>query len=149
MFTLAGYFSRLWLPVLVPIADHLLCHSCDTGVLLARQRPSSHLTAASWVATMVEQHSYCTSTARGQQLCYRSREGGRESALLSSLQPGQEKSQLLSYHPGGVVLHAKSPMSLLNVSSGETQWRFTSELVALSSQYNLAWCHSLLCIINE
>lgn len=90
--------------------------------LLWLQHPGSTL------ATVVEKPSYCTSTARGQQLCYRSRrEGGKEwgregrKQFLSALllwphQPDKKKSQLLSHHPGGLLLHATSPQSLFNVS---------------------------------
>lgn len=105
--------SRLW--------HWPACGKAETFPFVWLQHPGSTL------ATIVEKPSYCTSTARGQQLCYRStrgREGGRgakggsqfhSAPLLWPHQPGQGKSQLLSHHPGGLLLHATSPQSLLNV----------------------------------
>lgn len=64
-----------------------------TFAYLWQSRALPHLTAAS---TMVETPSYCTSTARGQLLCYRSmggRQGGREP---DPAQPRQESAPLTS-----------------------------------------------------
>lgn len=44
---MAGYFSHVWASVLIPLAARPLCHACDIGLLMAKQRPSPPLTAAS------------------------------------------------------------------------------------------------------
>lgn len=48
MYTQAGHSSHLWASVLIPLAARPLCHACDIGPLVAKQRPSPCLTAASW-----------------------------------------------------------------------------------------------------
>ncbi len=63
----AGYSSYLWASVLIPLAARPLCHACDIGLLVAKQRPFPRLTAASW------QHAH---------------HNGRETFLLHLYSPG-------------------------------------------------------------
>lgn len=67
MYTEADYSSHLWASVLIPLAARPLCQACDIGLLVAKQRPSPRLTAASW-----------------QHACH----SGRETFLLHLYSPG-------------------------------------------------------------
>lgn len=130
MNTQAGYSSYLWAAVLIPPAARPPRHTRDIGPLVATQGPSPRLTAASWHGTLIHNGSretmYCTSTARGQKLCYRSkrsgdggkvrgREGVSSTAVTTPAWPGEESAPLTSPRRS-LAPRVTSPRSLLYVS---------------------------------
>lgn len=102
------------------------------------QHPGSTLT------TMVEIPSYRTSTAWGpvallqEQERKRGSEGAREGVSSTSLlcwdhtSLARKRSQLLSNHLGGLLIHATAPQSLLNI---QCQRRGTVEIQCWSGSY--------------
>lgn len=150
----AGHACRLWASVLIPFCSlptlTRLWHWPACGEALSPPRLTA---AASWLHTHQKSRENLPTAPLqppGWQLCYRCKRGKesqrwRERAEgggsqfhsappLWPHQPGQEKSQLLSHHPGGLLLHATSPRSLLNVP----EERYSGDLML--PHYRLAWC---------
>lgn len=153
MNTQAGYSSYLWAAVLIPPAARPPRHTRDIGPLVATQGPSPRLTAASWHGTLIHNGSretmYCTSTARGQKLCYRSkrsgdggkvrgREGGSQLHCCdhTSLARRRVSSSHITQEVSGSTRYVSSVFTLR--IRGVGQWRFGAELVALLPRHRVA-----------
>lgn len=115
MYTHSGYSFYLWASALIPLTARPLCHACDIGLLVAKQRPSPRLTAASWQHAhhngretfLLHLHSPGAAAALLQEQerkreSGREKEGGRESVPLRSsavttpARPGKESAPLTS-----------------------------------------------------